>query len=226
MKDLMVRRVASALVGVVVVAVAAQAAQAASPAATPTHETAPSDTCTVWDVVGTDPIYAQGILRLAGFSTRFRDSGPIVVATVPSAGTAPCGELVNIYLGHPRCTVPSIIGFTPQAAESLYGHQFKFVVNNPGEGSEIRLTEPRAGTVVNCNTTVRLTVGRRCNVPLLLDMSRLQAEVTLNAWDLVPDPAGDVAAKNSYVIAQNPSWNDIVWCGSEVTIHLREMQPQ
>jgi uncharacterized repeat protein (TIGR01451 family) len=166
--------------------------------------------CVVPDVDGKTLAEAKTLIEAAGCvlgdvtdggtPTDPADLGKVVGQDPVPGGTVPLGTPVDVTIGGPLCTVPSLTGLTPEAADAALeaaGCDLGDVTigpDGPGEGT-ITTQNPPAGDKVPTGTDVDVTIDpASCNVPDLTGMNREQAETALEAAGCVlgevnPGPA-------------------------------------
>jgi uncharacterized repeat protein (TIGR01451 family) len=172
--------------------------------------------CVVPDLDGKTLAEAKALIEGAGCTLGdVTDGGPPadpgdlgkVVGQDPAPDTTvPLGTPVDVTIGGPLCTVPSLTGLTPEAAEAVLeaaGCDLGVVTtgpDGPGDGT-ITTQNPPAGDKVPTGTDVDVTIDPGpCVVPNLTGMTQEQAETALEAAGCVlgavnpgpgaTDPAG------------------------------------
>jgi beta-lactam-binding protein with PASTA domain len=152
----------------------------------------------------------------------------------------PKGTPVDITIGGDLCTVPSVIGQTPGAADNILEDAGCDLgdTNKPGGDSgtpgTISTQDPPAGEVVLAGTKVDVglvgggdtnlvAASTNCTVPDLVGMTEAEARTKVEAAGcvLVTQPKNTSnPTELGKVITQNPGKNAVVPRGSEVKVDL------
>jgi uncharacterized repeat protein (TIGR01451 family) len=194
--------------------------------------------CLVPDLKGVTPTQARTMLEAAGcILGTVTDAGPgnpadlgKVVDQGPKAATpVPLGTPVDITVGGPLCTVPSLVGLTvDQARTKLEDAGCKLgtvttgPTGNPEDAGKITTQTPPAGEKVKPSTTVDVVVNPpACVVPSVAGLTEAEAKAKVEAagcrvGEVKPGPDNpDQAGK---VVDQGPTGGTEVPRGTEVNL--------
>jgi len=194
--------------------------------------------CVVPDIKGKTLADAEKLLTDAGCilgdvtekpPTNPTDTGKVLDQTQPPGTGVPIGTPVNVDVGGPLCTIPSLAGKTVDEAKTLLenaGCKLGDVTVDPNgkpeDAGKITTTNPPAGDKVPQGTEVDVTVApTACNVPNLVGLTEAEAKAALEkagcrVGDVTPGP--DNPQQAGKITEQGTPSGTLVPAGSDVDI--------
>ncbi|HEV8626867.1 MAG TPA: PASTA domain-containing protein [Acidimicrobiia bacterium] len=206
--------------------------------------------CVVPLLKGKTPTEAKALLEAAGCTLgQVKDGGPgnpadkgkVVDQGPPAGNSVPLGAPVDITIGGPLCTVPSVAGKTPEEAKPILeaagcelGKVTTGPTGNPEDAGKITTQTPPAGDKVPTGTkidvvlvpggdTTLVAASTNCSVPGLIGMTEAEARTKVEAAGcvLVTEPKNTSKAEDlGKVLTQEPGANTVVPRGSPVKVQL------
>jgi beta-lactam-binding protein with PASTA domain len=158
--------------------------------------------CDVANLAGKSPTEAKALLEAAGCvlgevkeappnaqENDTYDTGKVVDQSIPPGSKVPLGTPVDITVNGPLCTVPSLSGLTPDAADKVLeaagcdlGDVNVGPPGGPGDPGTITTQNPPAGDKVPAQTDVDVTINPpTCVVPDVKGLTQAEAEAKLKA---------------------------------------------
>src|SRR5438105_1754301 len=214
-----------------------------SPDGIPVGGSAPVDgptigVCIVPSVQHLTPADAKKVLEAAGCTLGdVKDGGPgnpadlgKVIDQAPKAdSTVPLGTPVDITIGGPLCTVPSVVGLTPDLAKKKLedagcklGTVTTGPTGNPNDAGKIMTETPPAGSKVPIGTVIDVVVfPPACTVPTVTGLTEADARAKIEAagcklGNVNPGPDNpDLAGK---IVDQGPTGGTEVPAGTAVNV--------
>lgn len=194
--------------------------------------------CVVPDITGRSLADAEKLLTAAGCilgdvtekpPTNPTDTGKVLDQTQPPGTEVPIGTPVNVDVGGPLCTIPSLAGKTVDEAKTLLdnaGCKLGDVTVDPNgkpeDAGKIITTNPPAGDKVPRGTQVDVTIAPpSCNVPNLVGLTETEARAALEkagcrVGDVTPGP--DNPEQAGKISEQGTPSGTLVPAGTDVDI--------
>ena len=158
------------------------------------------------------------------------DTGKVVDQKTPPGTPVPIGTPVDVEVGGPLCTVPTLDGKTTEQAKTLLEDagcrigDVKPGPDNPEQAGKITEQDKPSGSLQPAGTDVDITIaGPVCTVPNLVAMSEADAKAAVEAQGCTlrtDQRATSNPAEIGKVVSQNPAANLHVPTGSAVDVSL------
>jgi uncharacterized repeat protein (TIGR01451 family) len=196
--------------------------------------------CIVPDLKHLTPATAKTVLEAAGCTLgNVKDGGPgnpadlgKIIDQGPKADTAvPLGTPVDITLGGPLCTVPSVAGLTPDQAKTKLedagcklGTVTTGPTGNPNDAGKITSQNPPAGNHVPRGTVIDVVVfPPSCTVPTVTGLTEADAKTKLEAAGCklgTVTPGPDNPSEAGKIVDQAPTGGTQAPAGTPVNVTI------